>query len=635
MFKFPLLIIFTLFFSFTIFSQKKEYSSLLIPIELKEDANAVVRDNSIEITIEAINRMVVRKRKIVTVLNKLGNTDARIGESYDNNTKITKLSAKIYDAFGNEIKKYSKNKFLDVSAVDGGTLYSDSRVKYVDYTPVTYPYTLVFESEYKTTTTGFIPWWFPVNGYYVSVEKSSYILKNEEAISWRKKEQNFKGFEIDKQESTTELKYSLVNQKAYKYESNTISSREMLPKVIVSLDKFNLDGVYGEFTNWEEFGQWMHKSLIAGRDILDETTKIKILELVKGIEDPIEKAKIVYEFMQNKTRYISVQVGIGGWQPIAADEVDSVGYGDCKGLTNYTKALLDVVGVTSYFTLVYANEKRNIDKDFSSFQGNHAILNIPNNGQDIWLECTSQTNPFGFLGDFTDDRDVLVIQPDGGVIKRTTSYKNEINLQTIKGEITFNEKGNVKATLKRTSKGTQYDSKFNLVNLSEEELIKNYKSNVWSYNNNLEVNSVKLNNDKDNVVFIEDLELSIQNFATINEKEYLFRVNVFNKENYIPKRYRKRKLPLKINRGYKDIDEYIIKIPANYNLEFLPTNKELTTKFGSYSIAFKKIDSSTFSYKKSIMIKEGIYPKDDYKIYRSFRRSIAKLENIRISIIKK
>ena len=635
MFKFPLLIIFTLFFSFTIFSQKKEYSSLLIPIELKEDANAVVRDNSIEITIEAINRMVVRKRKIVTVLNKLGNTDARIGESYDNNTKITKLSAKIYDAFGNEIKKYSKNKFLDVSAVDGGTLYSDSRVKYVDYTPVTYPYTLVFESEYKTTTTGFIPWWFPVNGYYVSVEKSSYILKNEEAISWRKKEQNFKGFEIDKQESTTELKYSLVNQKAYKYESNTISSREMLPKVIVSLDKFNLDGVYGEFTNWEEFGQWMHKFLIAGRDILDETTKIKILELVKGIEDPIEKAKIVYEFMQNKTRYISVQVGIGGWQPIAADEVDSVGYGDCKGLTNYTKALLDVVGVTSYFTLVYANEKRNIDKDFSSFQGNHAILNIPNNGQDIWLECTSQTNPFGFLGDFTDDRDVLVIQPDGGVIKRTTSYKNEINLQTIKGEITFNEKGNVKATLKRTSKGTQYDSKFNLVNLSEEELIKNYKSNVWSYNNNLEVNSVKLNNDKDNVVFIEDLELSIQNFATINEKEYLFRVNVFNKENYIPKRYRKRKLPLKINRGYKDIDEYIIKIPANYNLEFLPTNKELTTKFGSYSIAFKKIDSSTFSYKKSIIIKEGIYPKDDYKIYRSFRRSIAKLENIRIAIIKK
>ena len=76
---------------------------------------------------------------------------------YNNDTKVTSLFAKIYDAFGNQIKKYSKNKFLDVSAVDGGTLYSDSRMKYLDYTPTTYPYTIVFESEYKTSSTGFIP----------------------------------------------------------------------------------------------------------------------------------------------------------------------------------------------------------------------------------------------------------------------------------------------------------------------------------------------------------------------------------------------------------------------------------------------------------------------------------------------
>ncbi len=626
-----------LFFLFTLntFSQISELTTFTIPPELKEDANAVVRNNITEITIEDVNRMVVTKKMVVTVLNKLGNSDAGIYESYDNDTKITNLSAIIYDAFGNEIKKFKERDFTDVSAVDGGTLYSDSRVKYIDYTPISYPYTLVFESEYRTSTTGFIPWWIPVNGYYVSVEKSSYTLKNPKAIPWRIKETNFADYDIEKKESDTELNYSLVKKTALEYENQSPAYRDILPIVKIALNKFSLKGVYGEATNWKEFGKWMHESLLVGRDVIDDATKNKLLDLVKDAKTDIEKTKIVYEFMQNKTRYISVQVGIGGWEPIAANKVDEVGYGDCKGLTNYTKALLDVVGVTSYYTVVYAKERRNLDKDFSSIQGNHVILNVPNNGKDIWLECTSQTMPFGFLGDFTDDRDVLVVTPEGGIIKRTASYTDEVNLQTIKGEIELTAQGDVKATLKRTSKGIQYDDKFYFENYTDEELIKNYKSNVWSYNNNLEVDAYQLNNDKENVVFTEDLGLSIKNFASVNETEYLFRVNIFNKESYIPKRYRKRNLPLKISRGYKDVDEYTIKIPASYKLEYVPENKEISTKFGSYKISFNVIDESTFSYKKEILMKEGVHPKEDYKAYRSFRRSIAKSENLRIALIKK
>ncbi|WP_223269210.1 MULTISPECIES: DUF3857 domain-containing protein [unclassified Polaribacter] len=348
--KIPLFVYF-LFFSICCFSQKTVYAAFLIPADLKEDANAVVRNNSREITIEAVNSMVVYNREVVTVLNKLGNSDAIISARYNNDTKITKLSAYIYDAFGNEIKKYKARDFLDVSAVSGGTLYSDARVKYIEYTPIGYPYTLVFESEYKTATTGFIPWWFPVNGYYVSVEKSTYKINNPTGIAWRKKETNFTDFNIEKKDSDTGLQYVLKNQKAFEYEHSARSPRDILPKVKVALNTFYLKGVYGEATNWQEFGQWMHTALIEGRDIINEATKTKIVDLVKDAKSPIEKAKIVYQFMQNKTRYISVQVGIGGWEPITANQVDKVGYGDCKGLTNYTKALLEVVGVTSYYTL--------------------------------------------------------------------------------------------------------------------------------------------------------------------------------------------------------------------------------------------------------------------------------------------
>lgn len=630
-----ILIICLLLLSTISFGQKIKYSSLLIPSELKENANAVIRNNVREVTLRAVNDMVIKEKRVITILNKLGDQFLDVYTHYDNHSKITKLSAKIYDALGNEIKKYSKGKFLDVSAVDGGSLYSDARVKYINYTPISYPYTVVFESEYKTSSTGFINGWFPIENYLISVEKSRYILNNLAVIPLRKKEINFDDFNIEKIEGGNRIEYILENQKAFKYESSTIGFRKILPQLKIAANKFYLKGVYGEATNWEEFGRWMYKELLVGRDVLSEATKLKVKSLVEGVNDPIERAKIVYNYMQNKTRYISVQVGIGGWEPIAADIVDRVGYGDCKGLTNYTKALLDEANVESFYTVVYANQKRDIDKDFTSIQGNHIILNIPNEGDDLWLECTSQTAPFGFLGSFTEDRDVLVITPEKGIIKRTPAYKNEYNLQTTSAKVQLDTKGNVKATLKRVSKGIQYDDKYGYESFSKEDLIKHYKTNDWSYNNNLEISSTSLINDKDKVVFSEDLEISINNYATISEEEYLFRVNIFNRITYVPKRFRKRKLPLKIYRGYKDVDELTIKIPDGYTLEFIPETKELSTKFGNYKIEFEKVDESTLKYKKEILIKSGTYTVEDYKTYRKFRRSIAKYENTRIALTKK
>lgn len=620
----------------TSYSQVKDYSILSIPQELKENSNAVIRDQSTEIIIEDINRMVVKKSKTVTVLNKIGNADARLGESYDNDTKITKLSVVVYNALGQEVNKFKQKDFNDISAVDGGTLYSDARVKYLEYIPVSYPYTVEFTSEYKTSTTGFIPWWLPVNGYYVSVENSSYRIKNPNEIPWRKKQLNFEGFKIDKKESENEISYTLKNQIAYTYENNAIHYRNFLPKSIIALDKFQLKGVEGNYSNWKEFGKWMHEKLLLGRNKLDEATVTKVKSLVEDETDPIKKAKILYEYMQSKTRYISVQVGIGGWEPIASNTVDEVGYGDCKGLTNYMKALLDAVDVTSYYTVVYADEKRDIDKDFSSIQGNHVILNLPNaNGKDVWLECTSQTIPFGFLGDFTHDRNVLVVTPEGGVIKRTDSYKDDENLQTTKAQITLSETGDVKASLQIQSKGLRYDDKFNWESASKDDLIKKYKSEVWSYNNNLEIAEIILKNDKERVVFSEKMNVYIQNYGTINENDFLFRVNVFNKKSYVPKRYRNRKLPLQISRGYQDVDEYLFTIPEGYILGDLPPKKELTTKFGSYTVSFTKISNTAFKYNKNLLIKEGVFPKEDYKAYRSFRKSIARYENLRIVINKK
>ncbi len=616
------------------FSQTKDYSYFSIPEALKTNANAVVRNDQTEVIVNSVSQLTIKRNRVVTVLNKLGQNEVNAYQHYNNDSKVSFISAVIYDASGNKIKKYAKSKFLDVSAVDGGTLYSDSRVLYLRYTPTSYPYTVVFNSEYKTASTGFINGWVPVEGYFVSVQKSSYKLINKTAIPFRKKESNFKAFAIENSSTETGLNYVLTNQKALKYERATVSSLKFLPRLQVALNEFTLKGVRGKASNWKEFGKWENDYLLQGRSSLNESTVNKIKNLVNGVEDPIDRAKIVYKYMQNKTRYISVQVGIGGWEPIAADRVDKVGYGDCKGLTNYTKALMDVAGVESYYTLVYASNKRNIDKDFASFQGNHAILNIPNNGKDLWLECTSQIKPFGFLGDFTDDRDVLVITPEGGVIKRTPKYINDTNYQEVVATIQLDINGNVGAEVERKSYGIQYDDRFHIESKTNEELVKYYKSTVWDYNNNLEVQNVLLNNDKDAVAFNEKVQVSIKNYASINDQSYLFRLNFFNKINGVPKRYRKRLRPLEIVRGFTDVDKVKIKLPEGYVLEFLPEVVQIDTKFGTYELRVEKLNEETLLYHRKYALKEGVYPKEDYKLYRSFRKKVAKYDNMRIELKK-
>ena len=630
---FPLLF---LLISVSVFGQKSEYSISNISDSLKQNANAVVRLSQLDVTIASQKAMTYKSVQVVSVLNELGLRNLDLSENYDKNRKITSIEATVYDAFGKFLKTFKRKDFKDTSVADGVSIFNDNRALYLDYTPITYPFTLVFETTLETSNTAFIPPWSPMDGYNVSTETSLLTINFKAELNLKNKEVNFSAkYPIYKTETASSISYSAKNLVAKKREELSPGFTDVFPMVYFALENFRLENVDGTATNWQEFGKWYYNALLADTEEIPEDTKNKIKQLVGNEKKPIEIARIIYKYVQEKTRYVSVQVGIGGWKPMLAKDVDKLGYGDCKALTNYTRSLLKVVGVPSYYTVVYAgtNETKGLQADFASIQGNHVILTLPVEDQLIWLECTSQIQPFGFQGDFTDDRNVLLIKPEGGEIVKTKTFTEKDNLQIIKGAYQITENGDLVGSLKISSKGLQYDNEFKKERMSREDQIKYYKEQ-FSNINNLTIKKINFNNDSKTIDFTETLELQAEGYAQNSGGKLMFALNAFDQNSYVPKKYRTREFPFQRERGYTNEDEIEITIPEGFVVEAKPNGLEQDTEFGYYKIEFTTLSPTKILCKRKLVLKKGIYDKSKYENFRKFLETIAKTDNSKVVLAK-
>lgn len=627
---------FLLFFSSTLLlAQKSEYNTLSIADSLKENANAVVRLNQIDIIISSQRNMNIKTKRVVTVLNEKGLGEIEATEYYSKTSSVKNIEALVFDGLGIEIKKMKRKDFKDQSAVSGSTLFSDDRIIYLDYTPTQYPFTIIYQSEVESSNTAFIPQWYPLSDYFVSVEKSVLNVNYPENLGFKKMEFNFYNFKIEKTTDTpTQLSYTATNITAQKEEDYSPGFNVVFPKVMMGLELFHLENVDGNAKTWAAFGQWYSDKILSGTTELSEETKLKMKTLVGNEKDPIKKAKLIYNYVQQKSRYVNISIGIGGWKPMLATDVDRLGYGDCKALTNYTKALLNSVDVPSYNTILYGNpRKRNIDSDFVSMQGNHMILSIPNGDNYVWLECTSQDAPFGYQGTFTDDRDVLIMKPEGGEIVRTKIYQDKDNTQISKGKYSVSETGYFSGKIVIVSEGSQYNQKSPIEKFQPTDKEAHYKR-YWDNINNLKIDKIAFSNDKEHVRFTENAEINAVNYGSVSGNKIMFVVNGYNQITGNVKRIRNRKSPFEIQRGYADGDEIEIGLPSGFSIEFLPNNFELKSKFGEYKTEIVKIDNYNLVYKRNMFLKKGLYSNKEYDEYRLFMEQISRNDNAKIILTK-
>lgn len=603
-----------------------------IPVKLKENANSIVLDAFYKIEIKSIDKVLYFNKSTTLIYNKKGLNNVSLSEGYDKSTKIKSIKAKVFNQFGKLIKEIKKSDFKDQSIADGVSVFTDDRVLSFEYLTDDYPIIIEYESEIESRNTALLRGWSPYQNLYESHLSTKFEVVNESGIKLNKFEKNIQNFNIEAEVTENRLSYLAQNLDALKEEQSANYLNEF-PKISITLDKVSLEGIEINTTSWQNFGKDYYVNFLKDNNKVSEATKQKLAKLISQSDSKIDIIKKVYQFVQETTRYVSVQVGVGGWKPMEVSDVEKYGYGDCKALSNYARALLDTYNIESYFTIIYGGEKKDINEEIIAIQGNHAILTVPNEKEYIFLECTSQVNPYNYMGTFTSNRKALIIKPTGGEIIPTLNYSPEENYQKTAAVISLFEDGKASGKVKIDSKLIQYKNVFFLDQESKEEQDKYYQ-NYFTHLNQVKVKNVKYFNDKNNFNFNQQFDIEAQNYLEKSGNTLILPINMLNRiEVFLPKQ-RNRKFNFEISYGYTDEDEVLFEIPEGYLVKNLPEKLILTNEFGNYTMELVSKESKII-YKRIIKINEGVYKKEQYDTYRNFRDEISKHENLKIILEKK
>ncbi|MFT3683226.1 MAG: DUF3857 domain-containing protein [Ferruginibacter sp.] len=610
------------------------YSALLISEKLRTNASVVKRFEEQVLTIHSPSKYTIHEKHVYTILNASAQSYARYITSYDQFSSISNLSGVLYNTAGAELKHTKKKDWEDNSAYDGFSLLTDSRYKKNEFFYSDYPFTVEYEEEDEVTGTLYFPRWTPQNNFGMSVELSRYTIIAPADYKVRYKPVNFTGEPVITEKGASKLyTWEIKNLPAKKSERDAPSFREIAPSVIFGPSDFEVSGYKGNMNTWESYGKFMYQ-LKKGRDILPDNIKKKVHELTDQLTDPGEKISVLYDFLQQNTRYVSVQLGIGGWQPFEAAYVAQNKYGDCKALSNYMIALLKEAGINGKYVEIYAGSSPPpfID-DFPCLQSNHVISCVPLGKDTVWLECTSQTKSPGYMGSFTGNRKAILIDEDGAHIVHTPVYKAADNLQLRSVKAAVDAEGNADAEIENTYTGLQQDFVHSLMyEISPEERQKHLNTmfDLPTY----EVIKSEYREQKGFIPAVnEKLKIKLSNYASITGKRLFLTPGLFGSSIEKLTADTARQFEYVVKNGYTDIDTVEIKIPAGYKPESIAKDVSLQTKYGRYSASVKFTGDKVF-YCRSMQQNSGRFPPAEYSDIVKFYEQVYKADRAKLVLVK-
>lgn len=593
-------------------------------------ANVVVLDDSTFVE-ASLTDATITQRRVLMIPDKKRMDAANWVYVLDKSHKLKNFSAVFVDENGKVLRKFKKND-LQMTELSS-SLADDSYTYYFEYTPVSYPVTVTYEWTIESHDGNIsYPSFCPIDEYEEEVRHASYTIRCSADAPCR-----YKAVQCDvlkdkytiKKQDDGSIKVVFNQLPAVKKEVYALPLYRQIPMVLFAPDHFSYLGTQGQLDTWKNFGRWQY-GLLEGRDELPEVMKRKVHELTDALPTKREKIARLYQYLYDNTRYVSIQLGIGGYQPVKASEVVTNGFGDCKGLSNYMVSLLREIGIPAIYAAISTTHAQLLS-DFPNLnQLNHAIVAVPMEKDTLWLECTNARIPLGYVHDDIAGHDAVLITSDGGKVVRLPHYADTANVQKSEIKMTVAATGRVQMNCHVRKVNLQYENLLPLLQMDTKEQQKVLLSNIFFPG--AQVTKLSVEEEKGKAAVNTILEATSAGYANVTGKRIFAKVNPLKASYGNMSSDENRKNPVFIDFGYCDEEDILISLPDGYRIESMPIAKEITNQFATFKVTFKQENQSLHAHYR-VVIHAGTYGANDFEEFVKTKNAIAQAYRQQIVLV--
>jgi hypothetical protein len=584
---------------------------------LLDEANLQMGGSSAEMTFSQLER-----HMIVKICNERGYDNANILIPYGRGTHVTGIKGRTIRPNG-DIVTLKKDQIYDTNLYPSYIFYSDIRAKRFTM-PAIEPGCIV-EYRWNKTIGNFTFWteWQFQHKDPVLVSRYNIRCPNHWDIHW-------KTYGVLVEPRVDEVPKGMKANHTWEVRDlPPLISEVGMPNNMAEVAhlKFSPIGV----SKWEDIGSWFLE-LAEDRMNPNEAIREMTRQITEGAPSLMEKMERIYDYVRDHIRYIAIEVGIGGYQPHAAEDVFKNRYGDCKDMVALIVAMAKSVEMDVYPVLISTWQNGAVDTSLvSQAHFNHAIAYaVLSDSTEIWMDATYKSSGFGDLPWFDQGRLAFVIyDKDKACFQRTPIWKASDNCIQRKWIMRLDSTGSVNGSVEMLYAGIpagekRLDMKF----MHPEEFDSWFGRELLSSYPNFKCDTIQFDglDDLKNPFKIRGKFTSSKRLAH-DDSSLVFQPGSLSRFNWHTLfGENKRRFDVELKYPLRIIDEIELRYPENWQCDIPFSKKDIKRSFGFIRYEIESNGTNCVRFKRDFQWDIVYIPKADYIDFKRFINQIADVD---------